>query len=342
MMQLSYRELSVFCEQISMMIRSGILLHAGVQMIANDTSDSRKREIYLAIADRLAAGETLDVALQAASVFPQYMLRLTEIGTHSGKLDTVMDALATYYDRRQAMKENMKSAVVYPLVLIGMMLVVLIFLTSKVMPVFQQVFHSLGTEISPWATSIMNIGSTIGRYSTVFAVLLVLFFIVLFFAVRTEKGRFSFFTLVMGKKIAEKFDIATFTSSMSLMLSSGLDMDTAFRLSGQAVSGNAIRLKVEAAGELMRQGTISFAQALSEVALLSDTMTGLLATGAHTGATDSALQYIADIYEEEYRVAMMKRVAMIEPVSVAIISVLIGFILVSVMLPLLSVLSGIS
>lgn len=341
MKQLSYRELSVFCGQISMMIQAGILLHAGVQMIANDTTDSRKKAIYKAIADRLAEGDTLDVALQASAAFPQYMIRLTEIGSKSGKLDAVMEALASYYSRRQSLQDSTRSAVVYPLILIGMMLAVLVVLTSKVMPIFQQVFHSLGTDISPWAAAIMNLGISFSRFSLLFAVLFVLLFVALLLISGSEKGRFSLFSLVMGRKITEKFDIATFASSMSLMLAGGIDMDTAFRLSEQAVSGKATKQKIIAAAESMRVGATSLTQALSEVALLSDTMTGLLATASQSGSVDSALQYIADIYEEEYESAMMKRVALIEPISVALISLLIGFILISVMLPLLSILSGI-
>lgn len=341
MKQLSYRELSVFCGQLSMMIQSGILLHAGVQMIANDTTDSRKKAVYKAIADRLTEGDTLDVALQASGAFPQYMIRLTEIGAKSGKLDAVMDALASYYNRRQSLQDSTRSAVVYPLILIGMMLAVLVVLTSKVMPIFQQVFHSLGTDISPWAAAIMNLGISFSRFSLLFAVLFVLLFVALLLISGSEKGRFSLFSLVMGKRITEKFDIATFASSMSLMLAGGIDMDTALRLSEQAVSGSAIKQKIAAAAESMRQGSTSLTQALSEVALLSDTMTGLLATASQSGSLDSALQYVADIYEEEYESAMMKRVALIEPISVALISLLIGFILISVMLPLLSILSGI-
>ncbi|MDD2218150.1 MAG: type II secretion system F family protein [Eubacteriales bacterium] len=342
MKQFSYRELSVFCGQISMMVNSGILLHSGIQMIANDTSDYRKKEIFYELSTHMEAGDSIDVALQKTGAFPQYMLRLIKIGTRSGKLDSVMEALASYYGRQHTLKENIKSAIIYPIVLIAMMLIVLIFLTSKVMPVFAQVFHSLGTEISPWTAAIMNIGITFGRYSAVFAILSVLLFVALLLTIRTEKGRFSFFSFIMGRKIAYKFDIATFTSSMSLMLSGGLDIETAFNLSGEAVSSDRIKSKIKTAEELMRKGTISFSHALSEVAILSDTMTTLLSTGAQAGSVDSALQYIADIYEEEYRNAMMRRVSLIEPISVAVISILIGSILVSVMLPLLSILSGIS
>lgn len=341
MKQLSYRDLAVFCEQISMMIRSGILLHSGVQMIADDTSSPQKKAVFQDIADQLAKGELLETALKSTAAFPEYMIHIVEIGTKSGKLDTVMTALSAYYSRQQSMRENIKSAVVYPLVLIIMMLIVLIFLAAKVLPVFGQVFNSLGAQMSPFAVYIMNIGSLFSRYSIIFIVLFLVLLAFCLFIMRTETGKTAVAGFLMGKKIAEKFAVATFTSSMALMLSSGLDLDLAFRLSSQAVGNRAVRSKIEKARALMDGQSVSFIEALEKVSLLSNTMTGLLSMGSLSGSMDSALEYIADLYEEGYQSALMRKVALIEPVSIVAVSILIGSVLMSVMFPLLGVLSAI-
>lgn len=341
MKQLSYRDLSIFCEQISMMIRSGIMLHSGMQMIADDTSNVQKKTIYREVSDRLAEGSMLDAALKTSSAFPEYMVHLVEIGTRTGKLDTVMDALSSYYSRQQAMRENIKSAIIYPLVLISMMLLVLLFLAAKVLPVFEQVFKSLGTQLSPWAAYIMKIGTLFNQYSVILVILLLIILFVSLGMLRTDAGKAALTGILTGKKISEKFAVATFASTMSLMLSSGLDLDLAFRLSSQAVTNPSVRSKIEKAKVLMNEETVSFVESLERVNLLTNTMTGLLAMGYKAGSIDSAMEYIANLYEEDYQSALMKKVSLIEPVSIVVISVLIGSILVSVMFPLLSVLSTI-
>lgn len=341
MKQLSYRDLSIFCEQISMMIRSGIMLHSGMQMIADDTSNAQKKAVYQNISKRLAEGGMLEDALKASSAFPEYMIHLVEIGTKSGKLDAVIDSLSAYYNRQQAMRENIKSAIVYPLVLISMMLLVLIFLAAKVLPVFEQVFNSLGTHMSPWAAYIMNIGTMLNQYSVALVLLLFILLVIGLLMIRSEGGRAVLANLFIGKKTSEKFAVATFTSSMALMLSSGLDLDLAFRLSAQAITNSAVREKIERAKRLMQEESVPFVECLERVGLLSNTMTGLLSMGNQAGSIDAAMEYISDRYEEEYQAALMKKVSLIEPVSVVLISVLIGSILVSVMFPLLSVLSNI-
>lgn len=341
MKQLSFQDLSVFCEQISMMSRSGILLHSGMQMIADDTSNAHKKSIYKYLADQLEAGETLDAALKSSSAFPEYMVHLVEIGIKSGKLDTVMDGLSEYYSQQLMMRQNIKSAVVYPLVLIGMMLIVLIFLAYKVLPIFEQVFNSLGAQMSPWAAYIMNIGTLFGRYSILLAVLLFAFLIIVFFLTRTDSGKTGIGRFFIGRKISEKFAISTFASSLSLMLSSGLNMDLAFDLSSQAITDRTVKSKIEKAGHLIREGSVSFVDAIEKVGLLSNTMTGLLGTGHKTGSADLTLKYISEVYEGEYQNALMRRVSLIEPISILVITILIGSILTTVMFPLIGVLSAI-
>ncbi len=341
MKQLSFRDLAIFCEQISMMIRSGIMLHSGMQMIADDTSNVHKKAIFQDVANHLAEGFMLDAAIKASNAFPEYMIHMVEIGTKSGKLDSVMNALSVYYNQQQAMRENIKSAIVYPLVLIFMMLVVLVFLSVKVLPVFEQVFQSLGAQLSPWASYIIKIGSLFSQYSLM---LVVLFFILAAASVylsRTEASRNSIVGFLMGKKTSEKFAVATFTSSMALLLSSGVDLDLALRLSAQAVSNQTVKAKIEKIKRLMDNDTISFVESLDKVGMLSNTMTGLLSMGYQAGSVDSAMEYIAGLYEEEYQAALMRKVSLVEPISIVVISILIGTILVSVMFPLLGVLSTI-
>jgi len=341
MKQLSLQDLAIFCEQISMMIKSGIMLHSGMQMITDDTANAQKKAIFAEVSKKLADGDSFADALQSSSAFPEYMIYMVEIGTKSGKLDSVTAALASYYNRQHAMRENIKSAIVYPFVLILMMLIVLIFLAAKVLPVFEQVFKSLGTQMSPWAVYIMKVGSMFNQYAVFLVVLFLILTLAGLFLIKTEQGRHSVVNVLMGKKTSEKFALSTFTSSMALMLSSGLDMDLSLQLSKQAVSNQAVKAKIATVEKLMKEETISFVEAMGKADLLSNTMTGFLSTGYQSGTIDSAMDYIANLYEEEYQSALMRKVSLIEPISIVVISVLIGTILVSVMFPLLGVLSTI-
>lgn len=337
---LSSRELAIFSEQVAMIIQSGMLIHTGLQMITDDTTDPRMKKILQEVSNHLEAQESLSQALALSGVFPDYLIHMVSIGTESGRLDSVMRSLSDYYSRQHTIGENLKSAIVYPAVLIFMMLTVLIFLVSKVLPIFQNVFQSLGTGLSSGATSIMSLGTMLAHYSFFFVIIVVFFILVILFLYYTEKGRRIWGAWLAQRKLSEKFSISAFASSMALMLSSGLDTEHSMKLSVQMIPNNNVKSKVNQCIQRLEGGNESFISALENTKFFSNTTMGILSVGSKCGTIDSAMQYVADIYEDEFQSSVMKKISLIEPISVATLSVLIGIILISVMFPLLGVMSS--
>ncbi len=339
MKPLSDKELAIFCQQAAMMIKSGMLIHNGIQMIADDTKETPRKQLFATIADKLSDNVSLAQALQETKVFPEHMINMVEIGTKSGQLDVVMSSLSAYYDRQHEMKETVKGAVAYPTVLIIMMLAVLVFLSVKVLPVFQQVFNNLGAHMSPWAISMMSFGAWINSYYWIFIIIMAVLLILYIIFSKKQKDNSAFSHFIAGKKARENFSLVTFTSSLSMMMSSGLDTMQSLQMSAQAVQDQFIREKIVTAIHNQDQKDFSLIKTLAEIGLFSHSAMGILAMGSHTGSIDSAAQYVANLYEEEYQSALSQKVALIEPVSITIISVLVGSVLISVMFPLLGILS---
>lgn len=338
---LTPRESAMFCEQLAMILKSGILIHTGMQMMADDAPASGNKALYQSLSDELTANASLSNALESTGAFPAYMIYMIEIGSESGRLDRVLDSLSVYYNRQHMMRENMKSAVVYPLILIVMMFLVLIFLAAKVLPVFDEVFKSLGTQMSPSALAVMKAGTVINTYSIALLVVLLLLAAVAFIYSKSEPGKAALSNFLGGRKASERFSIASFTSSMAMMLSSGIDAEHSMELSAQAIPNKNIKRKIASAMELMKEESLGFMEAVGKVQLFTSSAHGILSMGQKSGKMDEAMQYIADIYEEEYQTALIKKVSLIEPLSIAALSIIIGAILISVMFPLLSILSSI-
>lgn len=338
---LSPRELSIFCEQAAMMIKSGMLLYYGMQMLAKDTEDIRIKGILEELSGRLATKESFEDALLSTGAFPDYMIHMVAIGSESGRLDSVMDSLSTYYNRQYNLREMIKSAIVYPSVLIGMMLTVLIFLITKVLPVFKNVFNSLGANLSASADLIVRVGNLLSHYSILLSIIIVLFFLSLLFFTKTKKGHDIWNKWLAQRKFSENFSISAFASSMALMLSSGLDTEQSMRLSLQMVVNTNVKSKIEQCIKLVSEHDESLIGALEKTNIFSNTTVGILSIGSKAGTLDSAMNFIADLYENEFQSSVMKKIALIEPISVSVLSILIGLILISVMFPLLGVMSSI-
>ena len=164
---LSNAETSAFCSQMAMILRSGISSIEGISILLEDSTDSGETELLQQINQTLLETGRLDQALDATGAFPSYMVQMTRLGEESGQLDNVMNSLALYYEKEASLNQAIKNAVTYPFLMILMMILVILVLLTKVMPVFQQVFRQLGTEMSGLSLAVLNLGMFLNRHTAV-------------------------------------------------------------------------------------------------------------------------------------------------------------------------------
>ncbi len=334
------KDLSIFCTQLALVLKSGIVLHEGIAMMIEDMEQGAMRETLIIIEKELSEGKMLDAALSTSGSFPKYTTHMVKIGEVSGRLEDVMTALGNYYEREEALKQSIKSAVFYPLILSAMMLIVMLVLSIKVLPIFQEVFNNLGGEISGIAQSFMKVGAVTGQYIYVIVVVIILITLAVIAGIKTKRGKYLARKLAGKLKITEKIATARFASAMALMMASGIDTDEALTTSLKLVENEKVKAKAKLC-EAQLKGGNSFINALSESQIFSNLATRMLSMGMKTGNIDEVMKQVADNYEEEVRTDLNKRVAVIEPVSVAVLSIMIGSILISVMLPLMGIMVSI-
>ena len=182
-------ELSGFCSQMAMILHSGISPLEGITIMLEDSTSEQEKEILQKILDTLMETADFSLSLKETGLFPSYLVHMVQIGEETGTLDEVMSALGEHYEREDSIAKSIRNAVTYPMIMIGMMLMVILVLLVKVMPIFNQVFVQLGTEMTGFSGALMQIGNAISRYSVVLVVLLAATAAALFFGSRTEKGK---------------------------------------------------------------------------------------------------------------------------------------------------------
>lgn len=341
---LSPSELSAFCAQIAMIMKSGISIGEGVEIMCEDTKNPQGREILENIREHVDAGSTFHEALASSGKFPKYMVDMAEIGEATGKLDDVMEMLCAYYEREENIARSIKSAVTYPIIMIAMMALVIIVLIVKVMPVFNEVFVQLGSEMTGFSRAVMDLGAVMSRYSFVFigiaAVLVIAFFILR----GTASGRRTLQKWAAGffatKNLNAKIASGRFASAMALMLSSGLDTDQSLDMVYKLVDNDYIRGKISACKRFIEDGS-TFAEALVKSEFFTGVYARMVTVGFKTGSVDMVMKKLADRYEEEVDVQVGNIISILEPTLVAVLSVIVGMILLSVMLPLMGIMSSI-
>ncbi len=331
-------ELSMFCSQVALVLKSGMFLPDGVTAMAQEGSDP----VLARIREDVEKDGKLGKALENTKMFPDYMVRMVLMGEEAGKLEQVMAALAKYYEREHAVRSQIKSAVFYPMVLVALMVVVIGVLLIKVLPVFADVLADLGGAAA--AGGMASFGSAAGYAALGLAALILLLGACLTAKLRSARGYASlmnaFAKFGPTKKLADKVATGRFTFALSMLLESGYSLDKALEGLPAVVENDRVAERIARCRAAMEQGD-SFAAAVEKAGLFSGMYAHILGVGFKTGALDSVSARIAAVYEEEVDRSISALVSVIEPMLVSILCVIIGVILLSVMLPLMNIMSAI-
>lgn len=339
---LTNTELAAFCGQMALILCSGISPLEGILTMLEDSTDAAETRILEAVRDDLMENGLLAHALASTGLYPAYLLQMTAIGEETGSLDETMEGLSAHYEREENIARAVKSAVTFPIVMTVMMLLVIFVLLTRVMPVFSQVYEQLGTEMGGLSELLLKIGLSVDRYGFLILIPLVILAVLLLILISSAKGRaFCEKTarkLGLNRKINEKISACRFAAGMALSLRAGLDTARSLDLAADLIDSPAFRSRLNAVRDKTADG-MDLSAALHEEGVFSGIYARMANIGQKTGSMDRVMEKLAALYEEEIDASISSRLAAIEPALVIVLSVIVGAILLSVMLPLMSIMS---
>ena len=343
---LSEEQISVFCRSLAMMLRSGVTMQEAVELFVQDGDDASPLLHSTAQRMEKALGEGQSFAQTArdTGVFPEYALGVFSMAELSGRLDEVLDRLADYYDRQHALNERLRSTLTYPVALLLMMCCVLSVLVFSVLPMFVRVYNSLTGSLAASSYAYVLAASLIGRVSLVLAVAVSAVLLVLAVMLHTQKGREklngpmerSRFTRQAARQLA----VSQMADTVSTMLASGAEEDSALEQCIRQTSHTGLRTALQACRSDMQQGA-GMAQAFLRHKVLPPLYARMLQGGSESGSLPAAMESVALRMGQEAENALCRLIDDIEPVLIGFLTVSVGFTLLSVMLPLLGILSAV-
>ncbi len=342
--KLTNEEIASFCRQTALITEAGITPAEGMDIIIHDTISEEGKALLKTISDSCRKGNYFHQALEESGVFPDYVIRLVLLGEESGTLDTVLISLAEYYEREAEIAYNIRSAISYPLIMIAMMFIIIIVLIVKVLPIFRQVFTQLGTEMTPFAERLMNLGSSLSRYAIVITIVLfaVVCAIIILFQIPTIRTRMRAFLskIPVTRDLYDNIAAGRFASSMYLAYSSGMDTFHTLDMVAELVENDDMEKKIVQIRNDINNGD-NMAEAISKAAIFSNLYSRMITVGFRSGNVDTVMKQIAGAYENATERRLRKLVSIIEPTLVIILSLIVGVILLSVLLPLMGIMSSI-
>lgn len=317
--------IAALCMQLKELLGSGIAGDECFSILCEDASDADERALYQSIQEELELGGMMSDALEKKECFPAYLISMVRIGERTGTLEDVLFALSNYFDREAQLRESVRSAVVFPLMMGVLMVALLGVLLAFVLPVFSGAFTAIGLNLSPAASVLMSAGKWMAGAAGVLIGLGALAGVVVWYDRRTGK-----LGLVRRTKLFRQSAAGRFASAMALTLHSGLALDESLRRAGE-LSGSPEAL---CAADKLDEGT-SLSEALQSTGLFTGYYLRMLRVGERAGRTEQMMEEVASRMSAAAAARTDEQIARIEPVIVSVLAVAAGLILLSVMLPLM-------
>lgn len=343
-MKLTYSETARIFRSLYLLLHGGFSLAEGVFLLAEEETGAF-RDLLLRMGNCMDEGEGLSAAITQSEAFPAHAAGMIRIGETTGRMEEILESLADFYEERCRITRQIKNALAYPGMILLLMLAVIAVLLIKVLPIFNEVYASLGSRLTGIAAALLELGGMLEGALPVLPVLLILgaaaaLTYSLCPPIREKVG--AWYRRSFGDRgISRKFNNARFSRALSMALRSGLSLEEAMALSRKLLAdipGAAARCE-QCAAALEEGADIS--AAMGAAGLLSPAQSRMLTIGLRGGNADRVMEDIADKQMEEAGSALENMVSRVEPAMVLTASALVGLILLAVMLPLMDILSAI-
>ncbi len=341
--RLSNEGIGTLCLSLSMMLHAGISPADGLALMAEDESDEALKQILSEMSAASDIGTPLDKVFEQAGVFPGYVCSLLTVGEESGRTEEALTALSEHYEAQAAISRRLRTALLYPAILLLIMLAVIVVLLVYVLPIFNEVYTQLGSSLSGLAGGLLSLGRVLDRFMPLLGALLGLavLFVIVFASSASFRSRLTaWYRSVRGDKgILGELNTSRFAGALSMGICSGLSPEAAVQLSSTILSDiPAFKSRCDDCVARIDAGE-RLSTALYESGLLPKAESRLLETGIRAGAGDTAMRQVAKRLAEASEYAVEAKVGQVEPAMVMVCSALVGLILMAVMMPLMHIMA---
>ena len=335
------KDVAVFTRQLATMIDAGLPLVQSLDILSMQQESKTFKAVIKGIKDDVEGGSTFAGALRKhPKVFDDLYVNLVVAGEEGGILDNVLNRLAVYIEKAEALKKKVKSALVYPSTIVAVAVLVVAVLMIFVIPVFDKMFASMGHTLPLPTQIVILISNVLKKY----VFLLVVALVVLFFLFRryyaTEKGKMAVDTLILKFPVFgilfRKVAVARFSRTLSTLITSGVPILDGLTITSKTAGNKLIEQAIMKARTSISEGE-TIAEPLGRSEVFPPMVTQMIAVGESTGSLDSMLTKIADFYEEEDDVAIATLTSLLEPFLMVFLGVTVGGIVIAMYLPIFKI-----
>ncbi|MEW8627148.1 MAG: type II secretion system F family protein [Candidatus Thiodiazotropha sp.] len=335
------KQILAFAKELATLLKAGMPLEGALSLMARLNSDENMANVIDELNDSIKSGATFSRALEKQrDIFPRLFVSMIKAGEAGGMLGEALERITDYLERSQALRESVRSALIYPTILLLVAAVSIMVLLVFVVPQFSQMFEDMGRELPVATQIILAAGEFLTNYW--WLLLATVFLGIALFRIWLEKGDNQYrldrwlLGLPLFGDLLLKVETARLSRTLSSLLSNGLTLLNAVKLSQEVLSNSYIAQGIEQAAQQLKQGK-GLSAPLIEQKLLPELAIRMLQVGEESGEIDTMLADVADVYDREVRETVQRLLTLVEPVLIVGLGLIVAGIIISILLAMLSV-----
>jgi type IV pilus assembly protein PilC len=338
------KALAIFTRQLATMIDAGLPLVQSLDILAQQEEDETFQGIITTIKNEVEAGATLAAALQKhPRCFDNMFVNLVVAAEEAGTLDVILSRLATHIEKMEELKKKIKSALVYPIMIVTVAVGVTIVLMVFVVPVFEKLFAGMGATLPMPTRVVIGISNIFKSYLPIVIAVTVGMVIALNRYNKTENGKRridgTMLKVPVFGELIRKVSIARFARTLATLVTSGVPILESLNIVAGA-AGNKVVEEAILKGRVSISEGQSISEPLAESGVFPVMVTQMIAVGESTGSLELMLTKVADFYEAEVDVAVATLSSMLEPILMVFLGVIVGGLVISMYLPIFKMASA--
>jgi type IV pilus assembly protein PilC len=333
----------IFNQQFNTLLKAGLPILKSLDLLGERAAAERIRPIISDVRQRVRDGALLSDALAAQGSFPPVYVTAVSAGERSGNLSGVLDQYISYLRVSTGFKRQLVTALIYPSILVGAVVLVMSYMVTYAMPKFAGLYKDLNVPLPRITEVVLGLAAPLRDYFLVFAVVAAIVFVMIKLWTRTARGglvidsfkpRIWFFG-----DIWLKAQIAQFVRTLSTLLAGGTPLVSALTTASHAIDSRLIATSVEQTAERVREGETLHAS-LAQTNLMPALAIEMIEVGEASGALPAMLTSVADFYEEEVNTRLQRTLIWVSPLVLVVMAVVIGSLLIALYLPMFSLQIG--
>ncbi|MFD3157410.1 type II secretion system F family protein [Haloimpatiens sp. FM7330] len=338
--KVSLRDIYEFCEQLYELITSGIPIVESLNIINYQCTNQRLKESVNTIKEELQQGKSLYESMSGfKDIFPVFLTTMVKVGEESGNLEGVFKKLHRYYYYKYEIKKKLVSSLIYPIFVFITTICMTVFLIMKVVPAFTESIMSMGVKLPLITVIFMKI------FNKSFLVLFPIILILILFLLKSNKNLQIIdkikFKMPIVRTLFYKKEEIKYVQSLSILLNSGVNITKSLDIIIKTTDNYLLKNKYSSMLEKINKG-MGIADSIKEIEIFQPFVVSMIASGEVSGKLDSALKKIETIIKNDFKDVLERVLRLIEPIMIILVSVFVGFTIISIFLPIMNMTSIIS